>query len=209
MKTFKKLLLWGQVVSWEPGDQEIPGLTTKVYSGVFKGKIQFPCGFYRIRIIWLKTAAILLKFITGLQQWGIQTRAVRNDGFAFTHKCDLQQFNFWVWLQAKQLTLVHRRGTRRVGLQKSQTFPEVPWAGHSGLHQWRKGQLCTWWVEMDSAVPQRNSNLSHVCTANKEWMSLFTNQSPQSQLTAVGMCISRSMTFVESKAALSSEAGIN
>lgn len=42
-------------------------------------------------------------------------------------------------------------------------------------------------------------------------MNLFTNKSlhKQTQLTAVGMCISRSMIFVESKAALPSEAGIN
>lgn len=40
-------------------------------------------------------------------------------------------------------------------------------------------------------------------------MSLFTNKLPQTQLTAVGICISRNMIFVEAKAALPSESDIN
>lgn len=167
MKTFKKLLLWGQVVSWEPGDQEIPGLTTKVYSGVFKGKIQFPCGFYRIWIIDLKLQRFYLNSLLVYNSegsrpglWGtmvlpLHTSVTCNN---LISECDFRQSS----------SLWQTGGEQDVCLQKSQTFPEVPWAGHSGLHQWRKGQLCTWWVEMDTAVPQRNSNLSHVCTANKE-----------------------------------------
>lgn len=106
-------------------------------------------------------------------------------------------------------SLWYTGGEQDVCLQKSQTFPEVPWAGHLGLHQRKKGQLCTWWVEMDAAAPRGAHTWAMCVLQTRNKMSLFTNKSPQIQLTAVGMCISKSMIFVESKAALPSEAGIN
>ena len=58
--------------------------------------------------------------------------------------------------------------------------------------------------------PRSSSHLSHVYCSGRKKKSLLTNKSPPKQLTAVGWCISKSIVFfVESEAALPSEAGNN